>query len=260
MTGWPGHRGATVAFVTKHGKERLVRPLLEAEGLGLVHVERDTDVLGTFTGSVRRQRSPLETARTKASWALEACPTARFALASEGSFGPHPSFPWAASGSELVLLVDRLTKLELVGLDLTTGTNFATRTVSTLDEASAFADQIGFPSHGLFADGVPVTQLDVHGPVTLSTDMRAHRNPTRQASILRATQRCLRQLVTCCTTCGWPGDPLEVRTPGLPCAECKTPTRAALGVTRRCRHCGLTTRERAPEQSAAPALCDFCNP
>lgn len=260
MTPWPGHRGATVAFATKHGKEQLVRPLLEAEGLTLVHVERDTDVLGTFTGSVRRERSPLETARLKASWALEDCPSARFGLASEGSFGPHPSLPWAASGNELMLLVDRLTKLEVMGLDLTTETNFAARTVATPGEARAFADQAGFPSHGLFADGIAVTQLDVQLPVTLSTDMRAHRNPLRQASILRATQRCLRQLVTCCAACGWPGEPLEVRTPGLPCADCEKPTRAALGVSRLCRHCGLTSWEPALERSAAPALCDFCNP
>lgn len=260
MTPWPGHRGATVAFVTRHGKEQLVRPLLEAEGLSLVHVERDTDVLGTFSGSRPRERSPLETARTKASWAFEACPSARFALASEGSFGPHPWLPWAVSGSELVVLVDRLTGLELVGLDLTTDTNFATRTVSTLDEARAFAEQAHFPSHGLFADGLPVTQLEVAGPVTLSTDMRAHRNPTRQASILRAAKHCLRQLVTCCERCGWPGDPLEVRPPGLPCADCESPTRVALGVNRLCRQCGLTTWEPALERAASPAVCDFCNP
>lgn len=260
MTPWPGHRGATVAFATKHGKEVLVRPLLEAEGLTLVHVARDTDVLGTFSGSVRRDRSALEAARVKASWALEACQTARFALASEGSFGPHPSLPWAACGSELVLLVDRLTSLELVGLDLTTDTNFASRTVSTLEEAHAFAEQAGFPSHGLLADGVPLDRLELSGTVTLSTDMRAHRNPTRQASIVRATERCLRQLVTCCTRCGWPGDPLDEPAPGLPCADCKMPTRAPLGVTRRCRHCGLMAWHPALERVAAPALCDFCNP
>lgn len=260
MSRWPGHRGATVAFATKHGKEALVRPLLEALELTLVHVERDTDVLGTFSGSVRRERSALETARLKASWALDDCPAARFALASEGSFGPHPSMPWVASGSELVLLLDRLTTLELVGLDLTTETNFASRTVSTPDEANAFADQVGFPSHGLFADGVPVTRLEVHGAVTLSTDMRAHRNPLRQASILRATQRCLRQLVTYCTACGWPGEPLEEHTPGLCCTDCNRPTRLALGVIRRCRHCGFTTWQPAPEPAAAAAFCDFCNP
>lgn len=260
MTSWPGHRGATVAFVTKHGKEQLVRPLLEAEGLGLVHVERDTDLLGTFSGSVRRERSPLETARTKAAWAFEACPAARFALASEGSFGPHPSLPWTASGSELVLLVDRLTNLELLGLDLTTDTNFATSTVSTPNEARAFAEKAQFPSHGLFADGVPVITLPLRGPVTLTTDMRAHRNPTRQAAIVRAARHCLRQLVSICAACGWPGDPLETRTPGLPCAACEAPTRAALGVSRRCRHCSLTTWEPAPECSAPEAICDFCNP
>jgi hypothetical protein len=52
----------------------------------------------------RRSRLPSGSIRTR-----------RVGIASEGSFGPHPSLPFAALDRELVLLIDRETGLELVG-------------------------------------------------------------------------------------------------------------------------------------------------
>jgi len=50
----------------------------------------DTDGLGTFTGEVERPAPPRETALLKARLAIETTGLPR-ALASEGSFGPHPA-------------------------------------------------------------------------------------------------------------------------------------------------------------------------
>ncbi|MDX2012369.1 MAG: DUF6671 family protein [Myxococcaceae bacterium] len=270
--GFPPTSGATVALVTKHGKERLLAGLLEPHGLALVHLgDVDTDQLGTFTRERPRVGTALDAARTKLTWALEHAPQARFALASEGSFGPHPHLPWIAGGHELVLLLDRQTGLELRGDDLTSDTNFGAALVGSLDEALAFAAAHRFPSHALIVGAHKavtdpnhlsrlVTDALRSGPVHLETDMRAHLNPLRQASIRRALERCVSALATRCPRCDWPGFVGGAPVPGLPCEACGTPTRLAHHVERSCRHCHHTV-ELPPEMPLAPASrCDSCNP
>ena len=266
---WPDHRGATVALVTRHGKELVVRPALARAGLSLVHVDRDTDTLGTFSGDTRREGSAIDTARVKAAWALADAPQARFGLASEGSFGPHPFVPWAAGGHELVLLIDRLTGVELRGDDVTGETNFGARDVTTHADAVEFARDAGFPSHGVFVNRVLAT-VETFDPmvsaglersaVRLETDMRAHHNPTRQASILRALERCLEALTSTCPACAWPGFTVTEAQPGLPCEDCGAPTRLATGRWTRCRHCQFSTWTASAEAHAPAGRCEECNP
>jgi hypothetical protein len=266
---WPDHRGATVALVTHHGKELVVRPALARAGLSLVHVDRDTDTLGTFTGDTRREGSAIDAARTKASWALADAPQARFGLASEGSFGPHPFVPWAAGGHELVLLLDRVTGIELRGDDVTGETNFSARAVMTHADAVEFARGAGFPSHGVFVDRLLATDQTFdemvsagleRGAVRLETDMRAHHNPLRQASILRALERCLEALAATCPSCAWPGFTITEAAPGLPCEDCGAPTRLPTGWWSRCPHCQFATWAPTVEARAPAGRCDGCNP
>lgn len=264
---WPPHRGATVAMVTRHGKEALAGPVLKGAGLTLVHVERDTDTLGTFTGTTPRAGTALDAARVKARWGLEAVPSARFALASEGSFGPHPSVPFVAGNHELVLLVDRETGLELRGEALTTETNFAAHEVASLEQAREFAARVDFPSHGLFVGQQAVSDVEALEralacglPVLLQTDMRAHRNPMRRRTITDALERLVEALEAACPACGAPGFVGGEPRPGLPCEACATPTRLPLGVTRRCSACGLAVWLASSVQNAPAARCDDCNP
>lgn len=270
--GFPPTMGATVALVTKHGKERLLDGLLEPHGLALVHLgDVDTDALGTFTRERPRVGTALDAARTKLAWALTHAPHARFALASEGSFGPHPELPWIAGGHELVLLADRDTGLELRGDDLTSDTNFGATRVHSVDEALTFAQAHRFPSHALIVGPHKAVtdpgQLErlvsdalERGPVHLETDMRAHLNPLRQASIRRAMERCFASLAALCPRCSWPGFVGGTPVPGLPCEACGAPTRVAHHVLRTCRHCHHTL-ERPADAAVAPASrCDACNP
>jgi hypothetical protein len=270
--GFPAPKGATVALVTRHGKERLLAGLLEPHGLRLRHLgDVDTDLLGTFTRERPRPGTALEAARTKLAWAFEHAPEARFAMASEGSFGPHPDLPWIAGGHELVLLAERDTGLELRGDDLTSETNFGAATVETLDDALNFATSRGFPAHALIVGahkGITdprhlerlVTEGLRAGSVTVETDMRAHLNPLRQASIRRAMERCLDALAAPCPACAWPGFVGGQREPGLPCEVCGTPTCLPRAVIRTCTHCGHVTRVAEPNQTAPASRCDTCNP
>ncbi len=269
---WPEPSGDLVAFVTRHGKQRLAAQGLSELGLHLVHLDGpDTDLLGTFTRERPREGTALDAARTKLAWGFEHAPHARFALASEGSFGPHPQLPWVAAGHELVLLKDRRTGLELRGEDLSEDTNFGAETVESLEEANDFARRHGFPEHALIVGphkGVAsAEQLEALvqgalalGPVWLETDMRAHLNPTRQRSILRAMGRCFQALASRCPRCHWPGVVVTGSLPGLPCETCQTPTRLPRALLRRCTVCGVTLEEPAPLAVAPAARCDQCNP
>jgi hypothetical protein len=272
MREWPTAFGETVAFVTKHGKERLLEGLLARHGLTLHHLDSlDTDRLGTFTREVPRQGTALDAARQKLAWGLQHAPSARFALASEGSFGPHPQLAWVAGGHELVLLKDRLTGLELRGEDLTQDTNFGASTVGTLSDAVNFARRHGFPAHALIVGEHKAITVVSHfealvahalaraGSVHLETDMRAHLNPMRQRAIRRAMERCFEALSALCPQCAWPGFVISERRPGLKCEECGTPTALTSAFLRRCVTCGHVSEE--PVAQLAPAArCDQCNP
>ncbi|HEY9652262.1 MAG TPA: DUF6671 family protein, partial [Coleofasciculaceae cyanobacterium] len=137
-------------LATMHQKERAIAPLLE-ERLGLkviVPQDFDTDAFGTFTRDIKRPGTQLEAARLKAQKAL-AVTGETLAIASEGTFGPHPTFPYISLNRELVILLDQANALEIVGQEASTETNYAHQSVSTLEDAYKFADEIGFPEHGL---------------------------------------------------------------------------------------------------------------
>ena len=148
-------RGRLAVLATMHRKEQAIAPVLE-EALGLqveVPPGLDTDRFGTFTREVPRPGTQLATARLKAQAALAAVPEADFGLASEGSFGPHPWLPWVAGGRELIVLMDRAGGFELIGADLTAETNWGSRLVSSVADALAFVQSVGFPSHAVVVIG-----------------------------------------------------------------------------------------------------------
>ena len=279
--------GAVAALGTRHGKERVIGPTLDAE-LGIrVEVVRDldTDRFGTFTREIPRVGTALQAARSKARAAIEAHGSARFGVSSEGSFGPHPAVPFVPGGVEIVLLIDRETDLELTGLDITMETNCASRCVTSADEAISFAAEVSFPSHGLIViaapDGKPEPalgmtksiveradleqavreELRIRGRVWLETDMRAHLNPTRMRSVERAVQALARAAHCLCPACARPGYVPVERVGRLPCADCGEPTGKARAEVLACRGCGQREERPLAGVSEATAFdCPRCNP
>lgn len=279
--------GPDAWLVTRHGKVAAFRPVLDAElGLAVRTLDSvDTDAFGAFSREIERRGTALDAARAKIAAGAEAIPEARILLASEGSFGPHPHIPFLALGDELVLLVDRVTGLEVTGRDVGPGTNFAHRLVNSEAEALEFAYSCGFPGHGVIIlgahDGRPAPHLfavktaatpealriataealGAFGAAWLESDMRAHRNPTRMAAIGRAVADLARRLRSACPDCGRPGFDVIRKTPGLPCADCGAPTRRAREWIFGCEGCGLEAARPAPgEPWAGPETCDSCNP
>jgi len=263
-----------------HGKEQVIAPRLEPV-LGVRCQLPDTfnsDCFGTFTGETKRPGTALETARAKVREALRLT-GASLGLASEGSFGPHPYFPFLAADTELIVLIDEENGLEFSAEVLSTATNYAHQAVGEPEELEDFAKAAHFPSHALilrsgtgeFVKGITdwptllreaERLLWAHPALTVETDMRAMHNPSRMAVIAECTDALLNKLTTSCPACGWFGYALAERLPGLPCGQCGLPTRTIRADVYRCWHCNHAEEKPTVtgEPYADPLYCDFCNP
>ena len=282
-----GLDGACAVIATMHGKERVLAPLLEA-ALGVtccLAPGLDTDHFGTFSRERARHGSAHDAARAKAAAALQLVPEARLAIASEGSFGPHPHIPIAPLGREVVLLVDRATGCEISGEDVTLDVRYAHVVARTGDEAEAFAQRVGFPDHALIVMGCAGDQpapaqalvkgitrpetlaaaveaaIALTGAAFVETDMRAHHNPTRMAAIARAGQDLVRRYASRCPACAHPGFAVVERIAGLPCRWCGTPSALPLAEVLACIACDHRDTQPASDQAHAdPGHCPHCNP
>ncbi len=281
----PSLRNRLAVLATMHRKEQAIAPLLEQE-LGIQSIippDLNTDIFGTFTRDVKRLATQIETARAKAVKAIELTGQT-LALASEGSFGPHPLVPYLATNCEIVLLLDQNCGLELIGQTISTETNYRHQLVESLSEARQFAQKVGFPEHGLVVMGEdslpkppPIRKgiidedqlaeafelVQHYSPrVHIETDMRALYNPSRMKVIRQATQDLLRKIAQTCPQCDWPGFDVVKRTPGLPCQLCRQPTQLTRSALYGCQHCGFSQEELFPggRISADPGECEYCNP
>ncbi|GAB5413674.1 MAG: hypothetical protein Cons2KO_12770 [Congregibacter sp.] len=279
----PHFAGRTLVIATKHAKEQVIAPILEAD-LGLHCVTPDgldTDLLGTFTGEIERVLNPLDAAREKCKRAMDLV-GCDLAVASEGSFGPHPNMPFVPGNEEMLVLVDRHHGLELVVREVSADTNFDSTSLASQSELLGFAEKVGFPDHGLILrrsrdsdeaihkgireeqDLLDVFQLlnDQFGDVLVETDMRAMHNPTRMSVIEAATHKLVELARAVCPECGAPGFSVAEVVRGLPCAACGLPTNSASRYISVCKACAFSQEQRFPQGKEAedPMYCEFCNP
>jgi hypothetical protein len=275
--------GRTLVIASMHRKEEVLKPLLE-QGLGIaVQVAEglNTDLLGTFSGEVARLADPLTTAWKKCELALDLT-GCDLALASEGSFGPHPTAFFLPANEEWLLLVDRKNKLEIHARHLSLETNFSGEEFQYIEELEAFASKVGFPSHGLILrkskeelngmqKGITdptllrksaVHLLETEGSGYVETDMRAMFNPSRMQVIGETAQLLLQKLNSRCPSCQVPGFSVTSAEPGLPCSLCGTPSSAALAHLLVCSHCQHQEKVSFPhgKKTEDPQYCQVCNP
>ena len=289
----PGfYAGRRVVLATMHSKEQAIAPAFQ-EHLRVsltVSPGLDTDRLGTFTGEVQRAGTMLDAAVAKAHAGMELM-ASPLALASEGSFGPHPLIPFVAGGMELMVFVDRELGIAVHETMVSRTTNFAHCVVlpdgsDTPDGAvDRFLDRVGFPAHGVIvrpnvgdiniamAKGVQdpahahrcialAASASTDGRARIETDMRAHMNPTRLAELGPLAERLARRLATICPSCsapGWGG--VDVIT-GLPCEECGTFTDLVAAEVHGCAACDHRAEVGRHDglRHATAAQCPECNP
>lgn len=284
MGGAGAYAHRRVCLTTRHGKQRaLARPFRAGLGAELVVSDCDTDQFGTFSGEIDRRADALTTCRRKAELGLEASGLS-LGLASEGSFGPHPAVPWLAAGLELLLFIDRERQLQVVEQRLELRTNYGRFRLDPGADHAPWLQRIGFPGHAVIVrPGAGPPQPCVKGiqslegleraiahcraqgqgaPLVLETDMRAHRNPTRMASIRRLGFQLARRLASTCPACQSPGWGPIATIPGLPCSWCGSPTELSRSEQWGCVACDhRQERPRADgRQQADPAHCPYCNP
>ncbi|MEC4814834.1 MAG: DUF6671 family protein [Scytonema sp. PMC 1069.18] len=274
-------------LATMHHKEKVIAPIIERD-LGikvLVPPDFDTDRFGTFTREKERTGTQIEAARLKAETAM-AVTGETLALASEGTFGPHPSSPFIPCNREIVILLDKTNDLEIIGQSFSTDTNYSHRVVTSLQEALEFATKVGFPEHALVVmlNSAPTSKDEIikgitsqqqlveavelalthsdNGKVHIETDMRALYNPTRMKNIKRATYDLIKKIQNPCPQCFFPSFELIQTKPGLPCAWCNSPTQLTLAAIYKCKKCGFNKEVLFPDglQNAEPGLCMYCNP
>ena len=276
-------KGRDLVIATKHGKERVIAPIVEKE-LGVkcfVSLDLDTDLLGTFTGEIERKDDPISSARNKCFMAMEMT-NCDLAIASEGSFGPHPTLFFIPANDEILVLIDKKNGLEIIVRELNTETNFNGSDIKTEEELLAFAANANFPSHGLilrkskdeYGDIVKginsveqlskvfIKLMNDFGTAFVETDMRAMYNPTRMKIIESATQKLIKKINTLCPICNMPGFGITDAKEGLPCEICNFPTRSTLSYLYACQKCNYTKEEKYPKGKKIedPMYCDYCNP
>jgi len=276
-------KGRKLLIATKHGKEKVIAPVLE-KTLGVscfTTQELDTDLLGTFTGEIEREHDPITTARKKCFMAMDIT-NCDLAVASEGSFGPHPTIHFISSDDEFLLLIDRKNELEVIARELSIETNFNGEEIKTEQALLEFATKANFPSHALILrksnkdfTGLSKGITDIKqlkncfhklitdfGTAYVETDMRAMYNPTRMKIIELAAIKLADNITTYCPKCQTPGFSITEIKQGLPCEICSLPTRSTLSYMRICKKCNYKTEEKFPhgKQTEKAMYCDYCNP
>lgn len=273
-------------LATMHNKEKVISPLLKEHlGINLIVPQGlNTDVSGTFTREIKRPDTQIITARLKAKKALEMYDE-EIAIASEGSFAPHPLIPYIYANREIIIFLDQENDLEIIGEVFSMETNFNHQTISSLEEAEEFAHKVGFPEHGLvisfdnistgktqFIKGITSKEnlinsvetaiKNTNGKFHIETDMRAMYNPTRMKNIAFATQDLINKINSLCPQCNTPGFMINQKIPGLPCELCHQPTSLIKAVIFQCQKCGFTQQQLFPnnQEFADPSLCEYCNP
>jgi hypothetical protein len=274
--------GRKMVIATMHGKEQVIAPAVASalEVFPFVPKGLDTDQFGTFTGEIERKYSPLETARIKCEAAMNLT-DCDMAIASEGSFGPHPLLFFAACNEEWVLLVDRKNRIEITGRKLSTDTNYDYRICYNVTDLLDFAAKSCFPKHGLilrksksnsdliFKGIIEQEELiekfmfiyEKYGQVFVETDMRALYNPKRMQVIAEATSDLVDKATSFCKKCRMPGFGITASNPGLICSLCGMPTKSILSHIWSCNNCGHSEEKISLHKTAEdPMYCDICNP
>ena len=270
-----------VLLASKHHKEQAIEPIFRQNlGCNLCVEDINTDQFGTFTGEIPRTLSAYETCILKAKYAANEKKYA-LSVASEGSFGPHPSNPFIALAHEIMVFVDLENDWQIVEQLRTPNTNYKMMTINKDTLLTPFLKSALFSSHALtlqsadekdiIAKGINTPhQLEAslfdgfkkHPNLLIATDMRAMMNPTRMQTIGELAEKLSIRIKSLCSGCGAPGFGFKSVNGHLPCRLCGENTTMYQYEKWGCIQCDY--QEQRPRKDhlivADPSHCDYCNP
>jgi hypothetical protein len=285
---------AKAVLATMHGKEAVIAPaMLENAGIDVVTAASiNTDLLGTFTGDVPRVGTMRDVAVRKARLGMEVTGLP-VGIASEGSFGPHPVIPFIKADIELIVLVDDDHGLVLTESLVAAESNHDEIIVGDRAELNEFLLRVGFPQHALvvtpnltqsswwrihpeFARGRKgiATYEELAEAVysralrsedrraRVTTDMRAHMNPTWMKVIAKLANQFARRIAHACPECGAPGFGRVGPSHGLRCRVCGEESTVRRGDRLACIACNCEREQPCTQirAFAEPEECPSCNP
>jgi hypothetical protein len=275
------YKNERVLLASKHEKERVIRPVFfDKLGCEIYTSPFDTDQFGTFTGEIPRAKNAYETCILKAKTAAVVA-DCFFSVASEGSFGPHPSMPFFASDHEIMVLVDLKNNWVISEQILTPKTNYKMLTLRAETEVASFLHAVQFPSHAVtlqlndtkevLGKGIQDVSLLNHliktgftkgDELLLATDMRAMMNPTRMEALSLLAAKLAGRILTSCKVCGAPGFGFISTAEKLPCSLCEGPTSMHRFEIWGCVACENKEQKRRHDhlEQADPTYCNYCNP
>lgn len=281
------YTNSCIVLATKHAKSIAIAPPFEDKlGASVLEYVVDTDKLGTFSGEVRRTESPIECARKKCELSLKKLGNkVEFALASEGSFGPHPLIPFLPCDHEILYFIDRKRDFHIHLSHFSEKTNYRMEAVDSLEALQKFATEIQFPSHALilrpnsretktplFKGVDSQAQLEEafqecmkyasEAKVWVETDMRAHLNPSRMVVIRELAEKLAERLSSLCPQCKTPGWGKVRAEKGLLCGLCGSETELLKQEILGCVKCKYEEMIMPSHglNSAGPEYCSYCNP
>lgn len=281
------YKGNCIMLTTKHAKSIAISlPFYETLGANIIEYVVDTDKLGTFSGEVEREGNILECARKKCEWALNKLGNnVEFALASEGSFIPHPSNPFLVCDYEILYFIDSYREFHLYMSQISDKTNYRKQEVKSLEDIQKFTEQVMFPSHAIILRAQnketksPIFKgLDKleaieeafksclkyaeNGKIWVETDMRAQFNPSRMRVIGELATKFSERLRTLCPSCNNPGWGKVREEKGLLCICCGSETKLVKSEVFGCVKCDYKKNiERSDgKKTADPGNCQYCNP
>lgn len=276
-------KGRKLLIATKHQKETVIAPIFEKELEVICFTSDafDTDSLGTFSGEIDRKDDALTTLRNKCILASKVS-GADLVVASEGSFGVHPTIFFAQANQELMMLKDFKNDIEIIAREISLETNFNGQQVSTETELLHFAKRVHFPSHAIILKTDEKKYDEIYKGITsenillekfnklknklgfayAETDMRAMHNPIRMKVIETTAIQLIEKIKTHCPSCKTPGFDVVSAKSGLLCKICQSPTRSTLYHLYECKKCKYNQKKMFPRgiQYEDPTYCDTCNP
>ncbi len=281
------YAGSCIVLITKHAKSIAIAPVfLKKLKATVTECVKDTDHFGTFSGEKIRAESALECARKKCEWAFEeGNDTVEYALANEGSFGPHPLIPFIPCNHEILYFIDRKRDFHLSVSHLSEKTNYRMEAVHSLEALQTFAQKVLFPSHALILrpdnretksplfKGINSQKAleeafkeslnhSTTGTVWVETDMRALFNPSRMKVIGELAATLAERLALQCPQCKTPGWGKIRLEKGLPCSWCNAETEVIKSEIFGCTKCHYEEKMKRSDnlKETDPSNCHSCNP
>lgn len=272
-----------VSLATKHGKLTQIAPAFrELLGWEVRLAELDTDEFGSFDGTKPRLLSPRETVLAKAKAGAELLGL-RFGLASEGTIGAHPQFPFSTSDAELIGFVDLELKTELVISHISPKIVAQKLEITDSTSLELLAEKFDLPKHALnltiesalgkrIVKGIFDSQTlaqevssakQVEGDVRFlaESDFRAMSSPSRQQNIADCARKAAERIAQNCPACHYLGFGQTDFEYGVVCSGCGTLNQHVVSAEiHGCLACAHLVRIARSLTQIEPDRCLSCNP